>query len=266
MVDTSYGQTFVRISGPVNAPPLVLLPGSIHCSLMWKPNIASLSACHRAYAVDTLINTGCVGRSVYTRTIKSPDSAANWLGELFSALELGDGINLVGMSYGGWLTSQYALRSQDRLNRIVLLAPAATVAPVRLEFYMRALLPGLVHLRSVHRRFLYWAFSDLAQEDVEAVENIVNHGLVSVRCFKPANSMWVSPTVLKDKELQSITVPTLFLVGEHEVLYSSQKAVQRLNRVAPLIQAEVIPNAGHDLTFVQAGMVNQKILEFLAQS
>jgi pimeloyl-ACP methyl ester carboxylesterase len=266
MVDTSYGQTLVRISGPVNAPPLVLLPGSVHCSLMWKPNIESLSECHRAYAVDTLINTGCVGRSVYTRTIKSPNSAASWLDELFSALELGDSINLVGMSYGGWLTSQYALRFQNRLNRIVLLAPAATVVPVRLGFYIRALLPGLVHLRSVHRCFLYWAFSDLPQEDTEMVETIVNHGLVSVQCFKPANSMWVSPTVLKDKELQSITAPALFLVGEHEVLYSPQKAVQRLNRVAPLIQAEIIPNAGHDLTFVQPGIVNQKVLEFLAQS
>ena len=155
MVDTSYGQTFVRISGPVNAPPLVLLPGSVHCSLMWRPNIESLSQCHRAYAVDTLINTGCVGRSVYTRSIKSPDGAADWLDELFSALELEDSINLAGMSYGGWLTSQYALHSPDRLNRIVLLAPAATVVPVRLGFYIRALLPGLVHLRSVHRRFLH---------------------------------------------------------------------------------------------------------------
>jgi len=95
---------------------------------------------------------------------------------------------------------------------------------------------------------------------------MVNHGLVSVRCFKPANSMWVSPTVLRDKELQSIRVPTLFLVGENEVLYSAQKAIWRLNAVAPHIQTGVVPNAGHDLTVVQAEMVNQKVLEFLAQS
>ncbi len=64
MVDTSYGQTFVRISGPVDAPPLVLLPGAGCCSLMWRLNIEALSQRHRTYAVDTLINIGCVGRSV----------------------------------------------------------------------------------------------------------------------------------------------------------------------------------------------------------
>ncbi len=267
MVSTSYGQTFVRISGPVNSPPLVLLPGATHCSLMWRPNIESLSESFRTYAVDTLINTGCVGRSVYTRIIKGPDAAAYWLDELFSALNLEDGVNLLGMSYGGWLTSQYALRYPHRLDRIALLAPAATVLPVRLEFYLRALLPGLVHLRYLHEHFLLWVFNDLAQEDAEMVADMANHGLVAVRCFKPANyGMHVPPTVLKDEQFQSIKVPALFLVGVNEVLYSAQKAVQRLNEVAPCIETEVIPNAGHDLTFVQPEMVNQKILGFLTQS
>jgi len=58
-------------------------------------------------------------------------------------------------------------------------------------------------------------------------------------------------------------VPALYLVGEHEKIYSAQKAIQRLRKVAPNIKAVVIPNAGHDLTIVQAEMVNTKVLEFL---
>jgi pimeloyl-ACP methyl ester carboxylesterase len=75
-----------------------------------------------------------------------------------------------------------------------------------------------------------------------------------------------NPPVLKDQELCSIKVPTLYLVGENEKLYSAQKAVQRLNKVAPHIKTEIIPNAGHDLEIVQAEMVNRKILDFLKQS
>jgi pimeloyl-ACP methyl ester carboxylesterase len=75
----------------------------------------------------------------------------------------------------------------------------------------------------------------------------------------------VNPTVLNDDELQRIKMPTLFLVGEHEKIYSAQKAIQRLHKVAPQIKAEVIPNAGHDLTIVQTEMVNTKVLEFLKQ-
>jgi pimeloyl-ACP methyl ester carboxylesterase len=73
------------------------------------------------------------------------------------------------------------------------------------------------------------------------------------------------PTVLEDEELQSIKVPTLYLVGEHEKIYSAQKAIQRLHKVAPHIKAEVIPDAGYELTIVRAEMVNTKVLEFLKQ-
>jgi pimeloyl-ACP methyl ester carboxylesterase len=60
--------------------------------------------------------------------------------------------------------------------------------------------------------------------------------------------------------------PTLYLVGENEKLYSAQKAVQRLHKAAPQIEAEIIPKAGHDLTFVQAELVNRKVVEFLERS
>jgi pimeloyl-ACP methyl ester carboxylesterase len=35
--------------------------------------------------------------------------------------------------------------------------------------------------------------------------------------------------------------------------------------VAPQIKAELIPDAGHDLTMVQAELVNKKVIEFLKQ-
>jgi len=45
--------------------------------------------------------------------------------------------------------------------------------------------------------------------------------------------------------------------------YSAEKAVRRLNTVAPQITTEIIPGAGHDLTLVQAEVVNRTVLEFL---
>lgn len=268
MIDTSYGQTFVRISGPVDAPPLVLLPGAGTCSLVWLPNIESLSESHRTYAVDTIINLpGCVGRSVYTRTIKSPSGIAKWLDELFNALKLGDKINLVGLSYGGWLTSQYALHSPDRLDRIVLVSPAATVLPIRLGFLLRMMLVALLPFRCSYKRFMYWVSKDGVRKNAQAAQSEFDDFMVAVRCFKPINQKHVpAPTVLTDDELQSIKVPALVLIGENEVHYSAQKAIHRLNTVAPQIQAEGIPHAGHDLVGVQVETVNQKILEFLAQS
>jgi pimeloyl-ACP methyl ester carboxylesterase len=116
------------------------------------------------------------------------------------------------------------------------------------------------------KSFIYWLMEDFAQKDEASLiilDEEVDAAFVRIRCFKPIRL--VNPSVLEDEELKSINVPTLYLVGEKEKIYSAQKAIQRLHQVAPHIRAAVIPNAGHDLTIVQAEMVNTKVLEFLKQ-
>ena len=261
-VDTAYGQTFVRMSGPVGAPPLVLLHGAGGDSLQWIPNIAALSKRYSVYAVDNIYD---YSRSIYTQNIKNAADYVKWLDDLFSALGLGNHIKLMGLSYGGWLTSQYALRFPNRLDKIVLVAPAGTVLPIRLEWVLRAVLCFLPH-RYFTKSFLFWLLEDLVKKDEDSrimLEEEVDAVVVRMRCFKTIRL--IRPTVLDDVQLMSIQVPTLYLVGEHEKIYSARKAVRRLSKVAPWIKTEVIPDAGHDLTFVQAEMVNKSVLAFLDQ-
>ena len=260
MIETSFGRTFVRISGPLDAPPLVLLPGANTTSLLWIPNIKTLSEFHRTYAVDNIYD---FGRSVYTQKFKNPYDFVNWLDELFNALELGDNINLGGLSYGGWITSQYALSFPNRLNKIILMAPAATIVQFGPGFLKSALLAMIPHRKYV-KKAMTFILKDLAnsgESGQQEVEFITENAYLGLRCFKP--KMLVNPTVLTDKELQDFKVPTLFLIGENEKIYSSEDAVLRLKNMAPHIKVQVIPNAGHDLTIVQAELVNRYILEFL---
>ena len=261
-VDTAYGQTFVRLSGPAGASPLVLLHGAGGDSLQWIPNIEALSRRYSVFAVDNIYD---YSRSIYTQVIKNPDDYVQWLDELFSALGLGNHIKLMGLSYGGWLTSQYALRFPERLAKMVLLAPAGTVLPIRLEWILRAVLCFLPH-RYFTKRFLFWLLEDLVKKDEDSrimLEEEVDAIVVRMRCFKTIRL--IRPTVLDDADLMNINVPTLYLVGEHEKIYSAGKAIQRLHKMAPQIKTEVIPDAGHDLTFVHPEMVNKKILEFLRE-
>jgi pimeloyl-ACP methyl ester carboxylesterase len=263
MVDTSYGHTFLRISGPVGAQPLVLLPGLSASSLMWIPNIKALSEHYRTYALDHIYDNG---RSVYTRPITSPDDLVKWLDELLNILDFGDNINLMGISFGGWLTSNYALHFPDRLNKIVLLTPTCTILPVGLSFYIYGS-PTMLPLRYFTKRMFFWLFKDSVKRGEPSrtlVEEWIDNMYIGTRCFKMRRPF--NPPILKDQELQRIKVPTLYLVGENEKLYSALKAMERVNRVAPHIKTETIPNAGHDLAIVQAEMVNKKILDFLAQS
>lgn len=263
LVSTSFGETFVRISGPADAPPLVLLHGISGNSLQWISNVEALSARYRVFAVDNIYDCG---RSVYTRAMKTPDDYVNWLDELFDALQLRSGINLMGLSYGGWLTTQYALSHPDRLEKIVLLAPVCTVLPLSYKWISRAVLCAVPH-RHFTKSFLYWLLEDMAKKDEanrKVLDEEVDFAFLAFRSFKQRRM--VNPTVLSDAEFQALKVPTLFLIGENEKIYSARKAIDRLNRVAPRIKTGIIPNAGHDLTVVQAKLVNRKVLEFLSSS
>ncbi len=264
-VTTSYGETFIRISGPVIGSPLVLLPSTSASSLVWLPNIKALSGQRRVYAVDNIYD---FGRSVNTRNIKSSEDMVNWLDELFTTLDLGDDLNLAGLSFGGWLTSQYTLNHPERLNKAVWIAPAATLFEFPGEWAWRGILSA-VPCRWFMKRFMVeWLFEDLLEKNDEAslkqLDELVDDAMMGLKCFK--FRMPVTPTVLTDAELQRIKVPTLFLVGENEKLYPAKKAVERLNTIAPQIQTGIIPGAGHDLTLVQAELVNKKVLDFLMKT
>jgi len=262
MVDTSYGQTFVKISGPAGAPPLVLLPGMFTSSVTWGrvPIMVELSECYRTYAVDNIYD---YGRSVYTRTYESPDDFVNWLDELFSALELGNNINLMGLSLGGWLTSLYALRFPNRLDKVVALAPANTVVPPSLQCMIHTTPMLVLPFPYFAKSFYFWLGDYGMQKDDASrmvVEQTVDHMMMNRRCFK--SKKFLVPTVFEDKELESIKTPMLCLIGENEKMYSAQKAVQRLNQVAPNIKTKIIPNATHFSIMIEMG---RDVLEFLRQ-
>lgn len=259
MVPTSHGQTFVRISGPAGAPPLVLLPGGFATALMWAPNIQALSEAYRTIAVDQI---GDVGRSTCTKPVRRLQDVLVWLGELFDALELGDRVNLAGVSFGGWLASQYALRFPERLNKIVLLAPGATVLRFSTGFFVRMFF-GAIGGRRCARSLFRWLFADLVWKDPKRFDATLDWLLTIMRSLQVRGLPF--PTVMTDAEWGDLRVPTLFLVGEHETIYAADIAVRRLKRAAPQVRVEIVPGAGHDLTMVQAEMVNRIILDFLTQ-
>lgn len=262
LIETPSGQTYVRVSGHPTDPPLILLHGARGNGLMWIPNITALSARYQTYALDAI---GDIGLSISQRKLTGAHDYMNWLDEVLTVLVPEGGLCLVGMSYGGGLAAQYALRFPDRIRKLVLLAPA-TALPPSFALIFRALLT-IIPRTGFRKRFYYWLLRDMVQSGEAGraqVDQAVADWEVAERCFQPLPT--VRLPVLSDRSLQGLRVPTLFMVGENEKIYSAQKAVRRLNRVAPQIKTEIIPHAGHDLWIVQAAIVTNKILDFLSDS
>src|SRR5512140_2210724 len=69
-IPTRFGETYVIASGPVDAPPVVLLHALFATVASWYQNVEALSQSHRVYAVDVV---GEANKSCAVQPIKSLD-------------------------------------------------------------------------------------------------------------------------------------------------------------------------------------------------
>ncbi len=224
---------------------------------MWAPNIEALSRDFRTAAVDQI---GEFGKSVSARPVKSLPDLVAWLDDLVGTLGAGERVSMAGLSYGGALAAQYALHHPERLQQVVLLAPGATVLRPPAGFWLRLIVLGVARKKGL-RAFFRWIFADMARADPQWIDSTIE--LLSLNMRSVQRHRVPIPPVLTDAEWAALRPRTLFLAGENEVIYSAERAVRRLKRVAPQVTPEIIPGAGHDLTFVQTARVDDRILEFL---
>lgn len=256
-VDTSYGKTFIRISGPEDASPLVLLhPGGSN-SLSWIPVVKILSENHKIYAVDNIYDNGL---SVYTKAVSGTDDYISWLTEVFNSLELKSNINIMGMSYGAWIACMFSVRYPEKLNKVVLLAPPATIVPPNPGFLIRALLMQIPY-KFFYKRFMEWFFKDYINKDRKAAERVIENLYLTSKLFKYKRML--NPTILTDEELKNISVHLLYIIGENEKVCSAQKALERIHSLAPQIKTVLVPHSGHDMLAVEPVFIMGKIMSFL---
>jgi pimeloyl-ACP methyl ester carboxylesterase len=250
-VKTRYGSTFINATGPGDGHPLVLLHAAGLSSTAWFANIAELSHNFRVYAVDVI---GDAGKSVADHLMEERVDYAEWLREVFDGLNIDRGY-LAGHSYGGWLTLNMALAYPDRLSKLVLLAPAASIYPFCFLAKLTLRLTAL-NLRPSARFTLKMQASKgtVFEEAFVFLMEMVSRYCVPATMF---------PTVDTEKELKQIDVPTLLLIGAGEKIYNPKVAIERAERLMPNLTAEIVPNAGHTLIMEQPEIINARILDFL---
>ena len=114
------------------------------------------------------------------------------------------------------------------------------------------------------RRYLYWYAPDSVQDEGsrKLIDELIDEEILAKRCFK--RRKFIAPTVLSDEDWWSLSLPTLFLIGEREVTYSAQRAVRRLADVAPDVETALLPGADHHLAMAHPDWTNRKLLDFLA--
>lgn len=260
-VSTDPGETYLRISGPASAPPLVLLPGGQSTSLVWRRLIAPLSARFRTYALDSIYDAG---RSVPARPMKDVSELTAWIDGVLDALGLTDGVHMMGISYGAYAVAEYALSAPERLGKIVWISPVMVAAPLSQEFVNR-LRPCAAPGREPVEAFCRWVMPSLAASDRRAFDNRVDEILLSRECYGPRIPP-VRVAALSDDELKSIGVPALYILGEEDgATENPREVLARLGVVAPRIETMLIPGAGHDAIVAEPQLIADRVLQFLGE-
>lgn len=250
-IATRFGVTHINASGANGNPALILLPGFGANSTMWFPNIATMSDQFRIYAIDT---NGQPGKSIPDQKLTAANSA-DWIAEVMDNLGLEKAF-MAGISLGGWLTLNFAIHMPERISRVVLLDPAASLEKMSAAFLWHSFIPIMVYpTRAGLIKHFRWMTQ--GYEVDPSWGELMIQGILTTRPQPPIRAV-----PFADSSLRSINVPVLVLIGGRSVIYNPEHAYARAAQLIPNVQAEIIPEASHALNAENSALVNTRILEF----
>lgn len=248
-VPTREGETFVIVCGPEDAPPLLLLHGSMANSAMWMGDVAAWSTHFRTYAVDII---GDAGLSAPSRPPLDSDAHALWLDDVMQALSLTKA-SMVGVSLGGWLALDYATRRPERVESLVVLCPGG-VGRQKIGFLFK-LLPLRLLGQYGQRKASELVLGRGPANPSPALQYFMDFIALIHRNFR---SRMVKLPLFSDEALRRLAMPVLAILGGKDVLIDSAETKRRLEKNVPNAQIRYDPAAGHFL-----GRQTDVVLEFL---
>lgn len=253
-VETEYGVAHVIISGPKSGKPLVLFHGTDASSTMWFSNINAFSKDYRVYAIDFPLEAG---KSVPNRVKLSNKQTALFYNEIFKHFKMQD-INLLGVSRGGWIATYIAMQPEIDINKVVLLSPAQTFGGIKsLGKVLTAInLKIFPSPKSTDRFFNAFSYHS------DSINPVFKEQLYLAYKYGNSKPRLLNMTTFSKKELQSLKMPVLVLIGDHDIV-NDEKIFKKAHQFIPNVETAVIKDAGHFLSIDQYEMVNKTVLEFL---
>jgi pimeloyl-ACP methyl ester carboxylesterase len=220
-----------------DGPPIVLVHGLSGSSRWWRRNIGTLTPHRRVYMVD-LIGFGA-SRARHPFVLAE---AAGYLIQWLDQLEL-ERVSLVGHSMGGLIAAELAADVPGRVERLVLVDPAALPLNPRLAIHALSLLH---ELRTISPSFLPVLLADTLRAG-------------PLTMWRAARALMLAD--LRPK-LAQIRAPTLVIWGERDALVPLAFA-QQLSEHLRYEQLVVIKGAGHVPMWDRPQEFNRVLIEFL---
>jgi pimeloyl-ACP methyl ester carboxylesterase len=192
------------------------------------------------------------GLSAPARPLLASDAYAVWLDDVLNRLSIRRAA-MVGISLGGWLTLDYAIRRPERVEKIAVLCPGG-IGRQKIGIVLATLLLR-VFGRWGKRKLMERILGRPPADPAPPVKAFIDFVALIHRYFRPR---MVKLPIFSNHALRNLKVPMLAIVGGRDVLLDSRQTKRRLERHAPRAQVVYLRQAGH-LISGQTGA----ILEFL---
>jgi pimeloyl-ACP methyl ester carboxylesterase len=229
--------------------PVVLLTGAGFNASGWYPHVAALARHHPVFGVDM---PGDPNPSIMRAPVTPPASCAAWLDELLTQLS-DRPAHLVGLSYGGWVAMNQAIRAPRRVASITLLDPAG-LTKLDARFWLWFTISSLATLTPMplRRRLARWLDSPVMLE-----RELMTLMWAGSRGYRMEPKF---PATLTDDELRAIDVPALLITGALSAMLTPAEARAR----GSIIQrAEVAIVPGSHGGFNRIDELNDRIVAFI---
>jgi pimeloyl-ACP methyl ester carboxylesterase len=243
-------------------PVLVLLHGFPLSRKIWAAQETNVGSMYRVIAPDLRGHGGSAApEGVYTMDVMAGDVIA-----LLDALQITQPVVLGGLSMGGYVAMALRALYPQRVRALMLMdtrAAADTPEAAQNREELARTVEATGSVRPVVDSMLPRLFSDETRarraELIPPVRAIMEK--TSPRAVAAAlRGMARRPDRMA--ELPSITVPTLVLVGAHDVISPPDEA-RAMAAALPNAQLAIIPGGGHLAPLENSEAANEAILGFL---
>jgi len=259
-VNIGNAELLVHVEG--DGPPLLLVHGFPLDHTMWERQIGAFRESHRVIAPDL---RGFGGSSVTEGVVTMADFADD-LATLLDRIGVTEPVCFCGLSMGGYIGWDFVRRHRERMNALIVCDSRAggdsnETRQTRRLTAERVLAEG--------SGFLAESLSNKLFAPVTRSENPqLIAGLRDVITRTSPAAIAAASLGMAQREdatslLPQIDVPTLLVVGEHDVI-STANEMREMAEAIPGSQLAVIDRAGHMAPLEQPEAVNSAMRAFFA--
>lgn len=224
-----------RFGGPPGRP-VVLLPGRNASTPMWAANLPGLLAHRTIFAVDLL---GEPGLSVQRRPLSDGEDQAQWLDDLLTGLNLSSP-HLMGVSFGGWSATNYAVRRPGHVASLTLLDPVMTFAAIPIRTMLAVAPMAIPAVPAAFRRRVHsWLSGGANVDDSDPVAALIDAGTVDFHGRQPP------PKRFTAEQLRALDIPVLALLAGRSVIHDATRAAATARKLLSQGQVELWADASH---------------------